>query len=73
MCRALELIENQFPGTVAKHAEVAAIHVKILSRPRVAQYLKDGKRAALITLSELETPEKRSAATEAWKAASKSA
>ncbi|KZV94088.1 hypothetical protein EXIGLDRAFT_737528, partial [Exidia glandulosa HHB12029] len=68
---ALEIVDNQFPGAVTKHPEVAAIHSKILNRPRVAEYLKAGKREALITLSSLETAEKRAAATETWKAAAK--
>lgn len=65
----LEIIEGQFPGTLAKYETIAGIHAKILSRPRVAKYLKDGKRADKITLSNLETREKRVATTDAWKAA----
>ncbi|KAH7107451.1 hypothetical protein BKA62DRAFT_667580 [Auriculariales sp. MPI-PUGE-AT-0066] len=71
---ALEIIEGQFPGLLAESdPELAAIHKAIAARPRIAAYLAAGKGTKQITLSDIETEERKAAGREAWLKARKTA
>ena len=63
----MQIVETQFPGLLADaQPDLAEIHKAIISRPRIAAYLAAGKETKIITLSSVETEERKSAARDVW-------